>query len=153
MPAKPRRIARAVRGSRADELLLSVWTCVAARKWQLEARFDSCRGADKGINAGIVDLGLLKVIRLYDRTLTHDKLHRLLRENHDRNGWLIFYTHDVADSPSAIGCSPQMLRATIEAVQAAGMPCLSSPEALSAIGRSRDRFSSEREASALGASP
>jgi peptidoglycan/xylan/chitin deacetylase (PgdA/CDA1 family) len=104
------------------------------RKWQLEEHYDSCRGIDKGINAGIVDLGLLRVIELYDRTLTRDKLAHILRENRNRNGWLIFYTHDVAETPSSIGCSPQLLRATVEAVQAAEMPCLPIREALTEIG-------------------
>jgi peptidoglycan/xylan/chitin deacetylase (PgdA/CDA1 family) len=106
------------------------------RKRQLEERFDSCRGIDKGINAGTVDLGLLKVIQLYDRTLTQDKLQRLLRENRDCNGWLIFYTHDVAEQPTDIGCSPHLLRATVEAVKANEMPCLPIREALVAIGYS-----------------
>ena len=42
------------------------------------------------------DLSLLRVIELYDRTLTREKLRRVLRETRERNGWLIFYTHDVA---------------------------------------------------------
>jgi peptidoglycan/xylan/chitin deacetylase (PgdA/CDA1 family) len=104
------------------------------RKRQLEARFDSCRGIYEGINAGTADLGLLRVIELYDRTLTADKLERVVRETRERNGWLIFYTHDVADPPSWIGCSPQLLRAAMEAVQVAGMPCLTVREALTAIG-------------------
>ena len=105
-----------------------------ARKRQLETRFDSCRGIYEGVNAGTVDLGLLKVIELYDRTLTAEKLECVIRETRERNGWLIFYTHDVADPPSWIGCSPRLLRSTIEAVKAARMPCLTIRQALTAIG-------------------
>ena len=104
------------------------------RKLQLERRFDSCRGIYEGINAGIVDLGLLRVIELYDRTLTPQKLGRVLRETRERNGWLVFYTHDVADPPSWIGASPRLLRETIEAVQAADLRCLPIRDALAAIG-------------------
>ncbi len=107
------------------------------RKLQLQKRFDSCRGIYQGVNAGVVDLGMLRVIELYDRTLTRDKLRRVLRETRDRNGWLIFYTHDVAEMPSGIGCSPQVLRATLEAVQAEEMPCRPIRDALTAIGYSR----------------
>ena len=75
--------------------------CVSLlRKLQLQKRFDTCRGIYEGINAGIVDLGLLKVIELYDRTLTRDKLRHVLRRARDRNGWVIFYVHDVAEQPS-----------------------------------------------------
>ncbi len=77
------------------------------RKAQLQKRFDSCRGIYEGINAGIADLGMLRVIELYDRTLTPDKLRRVLRQTRERNGWLIFATHDVAETPSWIGCSPR----------------------------------------------
>jgi len=117
------------------------------RKLQLQGRFDSCRGVYEGINAGTADLGMLRVIELYDRTLTPNKLERVLRQTRDRNGWLIFATHDVAEMPSWIGCSPKLLRNTVEAVQAAGMPCLPIREALTAIGYS-SRITSKSAASA-----
>ena len=107
------------------------------RKRQLEKRFDSCRGIDKGINAGIVDLGLLRVIELYDRTLTREKLARVLSETRERMGWVIFYTHDVTKAPSAIGCSLQGLSATVKMVQAAGILSLPIREALTEIGYAR----------------
>jgi peptidoglycan/xylan/chitin deacetylase (PgdA/CDA1 family) len=104
------------------------------RKLQLARRFDSCRGIYEGINAGVIDLAMLRVIELYDRTLTADKLRRVLRETRARRGWLIFYTHDVAERPSWIGASPQLMRATIAAVQAEGIPILPVREALTTIG-------------------
>lgn len=107
------------------------------RTRQLARRFDSCRGIYEGINAGVVDLGLLRVVELYDRTLTREKLTRVLRENRDRNGWIVFYTHDVAPAPSWIGCSPPLLRAVVEAAQDADMPCLPVREALASVGYRR----------------
>jgi peptidoglycan/xylan/chitin deacetylase (PgdA/CDA1 family) len=104
------------------------------RKRQLETRFDTCRGIYEGVNSGIADLGLLRVIELYDRTLTREKLERTLRETRERNGWLIFYTHDVAETPSWIGCSPRLLRETLQAVAAEGMECLTVRDGLTAIG-------------------
>jgi hypothetical protein len=77
------------------------------------------------------------VIELYDRTLTHEKLQAVLRETKKRNGWLIFYTHDVADPPSGIGCSPALLRATVEIVQQTGLRCLPVRDALTESGYSR----------------
>jgi peptidoglycan/xylan/chitin deacetylase (PgdA/CDA1 family) len=105
-----------------------------ARKLQLANSFASCRGIYEGINAGIVDLAMLRVVELYDRTLTTDKLRRVVAETRRRNGWLIFYTHDVADPPSWIGCSPELLRAAVKAVQAAQLRCLPIRDALTAIG-------------------
>lgn len=107
------------------------------RKRQIQRRFDSCRGIYEGINAGVVDLALLRVIELYNRTLTREKLNRVLRETRERNGWLIFYTHDVAQIPSWIGCSPQLLDATVEAAQAEKIQCLPIRDALEVIGYRR----------------
>jgi len=104
------------------------------RKLQLQKSFDTCRGIYEGINAGKIDLALLRVIELYDRTLTEEKLERVLRETRERNGWLIFYTHDVADPPSWIGCSPAKFKSTVKAVQDQGMRCVTIRAALSEIG-------------------
>jgi peptidoglycan/xylan/chitin deacetylase (PgdA/CDA1 family) len=105
-----------------------------ARKRQLTTRFDTCRGIYEGINIGSVDLSLLRVIELYDRTLTAEKLERVLRETRERNGWLIFYTHDVAVEPSWIGCSPDHLRRTVDRVLAMGLACAPIRDALKMIG-------------------
>ena len=121
------------------------------RKLELQKRFDSCRGIYEGVNAGIVDLGMLRVIELYDRTLTRDKLDRVLRDTRAGNGWLIFYTHDVAEPPSWIGASPRLLRQTIEAVQGANMQCLPIRDALDAIGYRRTGAGAELSAVAPGA--
>jgi peptidoglycan/xylan/chitin deacetylase (PgdA/CDA1 family) len=104
------------------------------RKTQLQKRFDSCRGVYEGINAGIADLGMLRMIELYDRTLTKDKLRRALDETQEHNGWLIFASHDVADPPSWIGCSPRLLDEVAAVVQAENMRCLTVHDALKAIG-------------------
>lgn len=104
------------------------------RKLQLQKRFDSCRSFVHGINVGTVDLGLLKVVELFNRSLTPERLQALLRETCDRNGWLIFYTHDVSVRPSQVGCSPGLLRSTIETVQAMGLTCATIRDALRMIG-------------------
>ena len=109
-----------------------------SRKLQLLTKFDTCRGIYEGINAGTVDLGLLQVVELYDRTLTPEKLDRVLRETRERNGWLIFYTHDVADPPSWIGCSPALFAETLDATLAMGIACMPIRDALVEIGYSRD---------------
>ena len=57
------------------------------RKLQLIERFDSCRGIYEGINAGTIDLALLRVIELYDRTLSRDKLRARVARN-ARAQWL-----------------------------------------------------------------
>src|SRR5262249_12912245 len=91
------------------------------------------------------DLGLLKVIELYNRTLSRDKLNHVLRHARDHNGWVIFYVHDVAPQPTHMGCTPALLRGTIKMVREQDIHCLSIREALPVIG-----YSSPREIAALG---
>jgi peptidoglycan/xylan/chitin deacetylase (PgdA/CDA1 family) len=115
-----------------------------ARKLQLAGSYASCRGIYEGVNAGTIDLDLLRVVELYDRTLTADKLQRVLDETRKRNGWLVFYTHDVTDPPSWIGCSPELLRTAVKAAQAAQLRCLPVRDALTAIGRHSMAFAPAR---------
>jgi peptidoglycan/xylan/chitin deacetylase (PgdA/CDA1 family) len=113
--------------------------CVSLpRKLQLQKRFDTCRGIYEGLNTGVIDLSLLKVIELYDRTLTGDRLLRVLRRARQTNGWVIFYVHDVAQEPTHMGCSPRLLRDTIEAVRKEHIQCLSIRQALPVIGYRSD---------------
>ncbi len=74
----------------------------------VQARFASCRGINPGVNRGTVDLGLLKAVSIYDRVYDSVRMERYLEEARRRNGWLIFYTHDVQDSPSHHGTSPKL---------------------------------------------
>jgi peptidoglycan/xylan/chitin deacetylase (PgdA/CDA1 family) len=114
--------------------------CVSLlRKVQLQKRFHTCRGIFEGINSGLIDLSLLKVIELYDRTLTRDKLYHVLRRAKEKRGWIIFYAHDVSRTPTHMGCTPELLHSTIEDVRKQGIPCLSVGDALPLIGYSSER--------------
>lgn len=132
--ANLRRLRELCPGIALDNFCYPFGRASLPRKMQLQKRFDSCRGIYEGINAGTADLGMLRMIELYDRTLTKDKLRRALDETQERNGWLIFATHDVADPPSWIGCSPRLLDDVVTAVLAENMTCLPIREALEAVG-------------------
>jgi peptidoglycan/xylan/chitin deacetylase (PgdA/CDA1 family) len=104
------------------------------RKIQLQKQFNTCRGIFEGVNSGVVDLALLKVIELYDRTLSRDKLDRVLRQARQTTGWIIFYAHDVTERPTHMGCSPGLLRRTIEEIRKQDISCCTIAEALPVIG-------------------
>lgn len=105
-----------------------------ARKLQLQRRFTSCRSVYEGVNAGRIDLAMLRVTELYDRTLTPDKLAQTLDTAAARNGWVIFYTHDVTDAPSWIGASPALMDSVVVAAKARGFDCVPVRQALARIG-------------------
>jgi peptidoglycan/xylan/chitin deacetylase (PgdA/CDA1 family) len=74
-------------------------------KRMLAPRFWSCRGIGQGFNTGLVDLAELRATRIHARSYDAQRFRALIDRNRAANGWLIFYTHDVADSPSRYGCT------------------------------------------------
>jgi peptidoglycan/xylan/chitin deacetylase (PgdA/CDA1 family) len=87
---------------------------------QLRSRFAGCRSSEPGLNAGTIDLGRLRSIRLYDRLVDSEKVTGLIKQAVTNTAWLIFYTHDVTDVPSSFGCSPSLLEHALNAAIRAG---------------------------------
>jgi peptidoglycan/xylan/chitin deacetylase (PgdA/CDA1 family) len=104
------------------------------RKRQLKTVFKSCRSIVPGVNSGSVDLQFLRAMPLIDRRIDRDGIERAFDAAQDTNGWLIFYSHDVADQPSPYGCSPALLDAALEAASRRKIPVLNMAEALQCAG-------------------
>jgi hypothetical protein len=85
-----------------------------ASKRDVGARMSSGRAIFAGINGPKVDLNLLRANSLYGDTDQLAKVELLLSENEKQRGWLIFYTHDVRSDPSNWGCTPALLKRTVE---------------------------------------
>jgi peptidoglycan/xylan/chitin deacetylase (PgdA/CDA1 family) len=77
-------------------------------------RFASARGIRPGINCGWIDLAQLKAIPLVHWNWRPSEIDRALEAANRSAGWVIFYTHDVSDTPSSFGCTPGMLAAVLE---------------------------------------
>ena len=71
---------------------------------------------------------------LIDRSIDRDGVERAFDHAQTNNGWLIFYTHDVADEPSPYGCSPSLLNEALEAASRRKIPVLNMAEALQCAG-------------------
>src|SRR4051794_8410823 len=104
------------------------------RKRQLKTLFKSCRSIVPGVNSGSVDLQFLRAMPLIDRRIDRDGIERAFDQAQTANGWLIFYTHDVADEPSPYGCSPALLDVALEAASRRKIPVLNMAEALRCAG-------------------
>jgi len=85
-----------------------------AAKKSLGSRLTSSRGTCPGINGPEVDLNLLRSNYLYGGAEQFESARQLILENQRSRGWLIFYTHDVAESPSPYGCTPSLLEKVID---------------------------------------
>lgn len=82
-------------------------------KARIGSQMNSCRSILEGINVSPVDLNLLRANSLYNSTIDLRVVEHLMRLNDRRRGWLIFYTHDVRDSPSPWGCTPRQFEAVV----------------------------------------
>jgi peptidoglycan/xylan/chitin deacetylase (PgdA/CDA1 family) len=105
-----------------------------ARKGQLRKLFRSSRGILPGINSGIVDLQFLRAMPLTEQHIDRDAIDRAFDETVAKNGWLIFYSHDVENTPSPYGCSPQLLRHALDAAVRRNVPALTVAGALQRAG-------------------
>jgi len=92
-----------------------------AAKKALGQEMASCRSIYSGINGPLIDLNLLRANSLYGDLDHLGNVERLVSENEERNGWLIFYTHDVSESPSVFGCTPALLESAVSSVVRRGV--------------------------------
>jgi peptidoglycan/xylan/chitin deacetylase (PgdA/CDA1 family) len=84
-----------------------------AAKRLLRRRFETCRGTQPGFNHRQIDVGELRANKIYAHTFDTETMRVLIDHNRTTGGWLIFYTHDVCDRPSAYGCRPDQLAETV----------------------------------------
>ena len=104
------------------------------RKGQLRKAFHSSRGILPGVNSGVVDLQYLRATPLIEVEIDREQIDRAFDQAVAKNGWLIFYTHDVRTAPSSYGCSPSLLRHALDAASRRNIPVLSVAEALRRAG-------------------
>ena len=104
------------------------------RKGQLKKTFHSSRGIVPGVNAGVADLQFLRATPLINRDIDPDGVDRMFDQAVASNGWLIFYSHDVAAEPSPYGCTPSLLQHALDSASRRNVEILSIAEALRAAG-------------------
>jgi peptidoglycan/xylan/chitin deacetylase (PgdA/CDA1 family) len=91
-----------------------------ATKRYLGGRYDSCRATTPGVNADVADLGVLKSNALGRASISRQGVSHLITETVRRNGWLLFASHDVNDTPSQYGVRPELLTFALRSALAAG---------------------------------
>jgi peptidoglycan/xylan/chitin deacetylase (PgdA/CDA1 family) len=86
-----------------------------ATKHRVGKLFNCCRGGGQTFNSGETDFNLLKAFFLDIRTGANiDTVKRLIDQNSECRGWLIFATHDVTDNPSPYGCTQKFFGKVVE---------------------------------------
>ena len=109
--------------------LASLW-----HKPFLAGTFRSSRGTLPGVNRDVVDLQVLRATPLVSVHIDRDGVERSFDDLMASGGWLIFYSHDVAASPSPYGCTPDLLRCALEAASRRKLPIVTVAQALDRAG-------------------
>jgi peptidoglycan/xylan/chitin deacetylase (PgdA/CDA1 family) len=92
--------------------------------------FPLSRGIRPGVNGSLSDLSQLRAVPLEARSWTAAEVERWVAAAKASNGWLVFFSHDVADAPSPYGCTPAMLEHALSCVRGSGFEILTVKDAL-----------------------
>ena len=88
------------------------------------ARYASARGIRSGVNAGAIDLAQLRAVPIENRRWIAQEIDAAVARASEKNGWLIFFTHDVSEDPTPFGCTPEMLEYVMARLVEAGIETL-----------------------------
>jgi peptidoglycan/xylan/chitin deacetylase (PgdA/CDA1 family) len=119
---------------RLDNFAYPYGLAALGHKRRLRGAFHSSRGILPGVNHGVTDLHFLRATPLISVEIDRDGIDRVFDTAVETGGWLIFYSHDVAASPSRHGCTPALLRHALVAASRRQMPIISVAEALRRAG-------------------
>ncbi len=102
-------------------------------KLLLQGRFAACRSTLPGANREVADLGALRAGKIYSGSANDQAITSLIQRSAQPRSWLILYTHDVDDRPSAYGCTPALFETAVTSALAAGCQILPVRNALGPI--------------------
>jgi peptidoglycan/xylan/chitin deacetylase (PgdA/CDA1 family) len=94
--------------------------------------FPSSRGIRPGVNGAVSDMAQLRAVPLESRSWKAADVERWVESARQSRGWLIFFSHDVSETPSPYGCTPAMLEHALACVRDAGVAVLPMDRALAA---------------------
>lgn len=124
---------------RFDGCWMSTFAYPYGRAWPgirriAAARFAAARGVMSGLNDGLIDLAMLRANELCAEVTPPDQAAALIAEAGRSRSWLIFFTHDIQDRPSANGCTPAQLEAVVQSAVASGARILTIAQAAATLG-------------------
>ena len=76
--------------------------------------FTCCRGGGQVFNAGQADLNCLAAYFLEQSRDNREAIKQMINKNSEAKGWLIFATHDVSESPTRYGCTPDLFEEIVQ---------------------------------------
>jgi peptidoglycan/xylan/chitin deacetylase (PgdA/CDA1 family) len=113
-------------------------------KTTIGSEMKSCRGIYGGVNHDRVDLNLMRANSLYGNCDQLSDYESMLDQGAKQNSWLIFYTHDVRESPSPFGCTPVLLDKVVSLAIAKGFRVAPVRQVVNKIERNSDPVNTPR---------
>lgn len=101
---------------------------------ELGRRYRTCRAAGEAINRGPVDPLMLKSVEIRQPEQEVSGLTRWIDDVCDSPGWLIFFTHDIAEHPTPYGCTPASFEHLVRYAVERGCAVLPVGRALDRLG-------------------
>jgi peptidoglycan/xylan/chitin deacetylase (PgdA/CDA1 family) len=112
-------------------------------KKSIGLRAASSRGIWGGLNGPEVDLNLLRANSLYGGREKLNVVRDLISENELQKRWLIFYSHDVSETPSPFGCTPKLLELAVDFAAKRNCRILTVNEAVAEFNKRNPRSTSQ----------
>ena len=103
-------------------------------KSKIAPYFFCCRGGGQKTNVGTADLNLLSAYFLEKARGDLDLIKKLIDENSEARGWLVFATHDISREPTQFGCTPEFFESVVRYAVASGAQILPVVEGLELLG-------------------
>jgi glycosyltransferase involved in cell wall biosynthesis/peptidoglycan/xylan/chitin deacetylase (PgdA/CDA1 family) len=96
--------------------------------------FLSSRGGGQTINVGNVDLNQLSAYFLEKSRNSIETIKKIIDRNQRERGWLIFATHDISDSPTPFGCTPEFFENVVKYAISSGAQIVPVIKAMQVLG-------------------
>ena len=126
-------LASLLPGVKASSLSYPISYPRPGTKRRVQKHFTAARGGGQTYNRGAVDLNYLRAFFLEQSRDDLDGVKRVIDAACEAHAWLIFATHDVCDSPTRFGCTPEFFERVVEHSGQSGARLLPVGEALELI--------------------
>lgn len=106
-----------------------------AVKNEMARRFSSCRGVHQALNTEKVDMAQISIINLERRFADTIDLKSIISKAARKKSWIVFMSHDVSETPTSHGSTPDVIVNTVRLLKAANISILPMKEAINAVKR------------------
>lgn len=106
-------------------------SATAALKRELARKFNSLRGVNAGYHIDKADLNGLKSIGVFSQNIP--MILALIKSMETKPGWLTLFAHDICETPSSWGCTPEEFHTVVLAVKNSGAIAKPISSAISAL--------------------